>query len=226
MTIATFLGDFRIGLRGVTSAVFLLALVGGAQQASAACSPGAASPQKIADFSANPSSLLGTAGSSRSPGDVTADVRDLVISDPAMLPLVIGLLKTDPLPSSDLQKAIGTGLGLAANQCIRPDPNFASDIQTQIVGTNSADAKQQYAAITGNQLIGSVGGGAGGFSGGASGGQTSPLTNQFGGSSTLQTFLANSVTNPTTNFFSGGTTGLSVSTTINTTTTSVSSSTP
>lgn len=198
------------------SAVFLLALVGGAERASAACSPGAASPQKIADFTANPSSLLGTADSSRSSGDVTADVRDLVISDPAMLPLVIGLLKTDPLPSSDLQKAIGTGLGLAANQCIRPDPNFASDIQTQIVGTNSVDAKQQYAAITGNLLIGSVGGGAGGLSGGASGGQTTPLTNQFGGSSTLQIFLANSVTNPNNNFFGGGTTGLSASSTTTT----------
>ncbi|WP_050044922.1 hypothetical protein [Bradyrhizobium sp. LTSP849] len=212
------------------SAVFLLVVVGGAEQASAACSPGAASPQKIADFTANPSSLLGSAGSSRSSGDVTADVRDLVISDPAMLPLVIGLLKTDPLPSSDLQKAIGTGLGLAANQCIRPDPNFASDIQTQIAGTNSPDAKQQYAAITGNILIGSVGGGAGGLSSGASGGQTSPLTNQFGGSSTLQTFLANSVTNPNNNFFSGGgASGLSASTTTTTSTTtiiSVSSSTP
>ncbi|WFU70966.1 hypothetical protein [Bradyrhizobium sp. CB2312] len=215
---AAFLGDFRVGFRGVMSAVFLLAVVGGAQQASAACSPGAASPQKIADFTANPSSLLGSAGSQRPPGEVTADVRDLLISDPATLPLVIGLLKTDPLPSSDLQKAIGTGLGLAANQCIRPDPNFASDIQTQIVGTNSADAKQQYAAITGNQLIGSVGGGAGGFSGGASGGQVDPLTNRFGGSSTLQTFLANSVTNPSNNFFNSGTTGLGAR--------SVSSSTP
>lgn len=147
------------------------------------------------------------------------------MSDPATLPLVINLLKTDPPPSPELQKAIGTGLGLAANACVRPDPNFASDIQTQIAATNSTDAKQQYAAVTGNQLIGSVGGGAGGFSGGASGGQVNPLTNQFGGSSTLQTFLANSITNPSTNYFSGSTTGLSASTSA-TTTTSVSSSTP
>lgn len=230
MTVAMLRGFSRTALRVLTSAVVLVALVGGVQRASAACSPGTASPQKISDFTANPASLLGSPGSPRTGDDVTSDVRDLLVSDPATLPLIINLLKSDPSMSPALQKAIGTGFGLAANACIRPDPNFASDIQTQIAGTNSTDAKQQYAAVTGNQLIGSVGGGAGGVSGGASGGQVNPLTNQFGGSSTLQTFLANSITNPSTNYFSGTTSGLSASsstTTITTTTTtSVSTSTP
>lgn len=225
MTVAMPRWFFRPALI-LTSAVVLVALVGGVEQASAACSPGTIPPQKISDFTAKPASLLGSSGSPRPAQDVTADVRDLLASDPATLPLLINLLKTDPPPSPELQKAIGTGLGLAANACIRLDPNFAVDIQTQIAATNSTDAKQQYAAVTGNLLIGSVGGGAGGFSGGASGGQVNPLTNQFGGSSTLQIFLANSITNPSTNYFGGGTSGLSASTTITTTTTSVSTSTP
>ncbi|WP_342733667.1 hypothetical protein [Bradyrhizobium sp. B117] len=155
---------------------------------------------------------------------MTSDIRDLLVSDPTTLPLIIGLLKADPPPSVDLQRAIGSGLGLAANMCIRPDPAFAAEIQTQLVATNSTDAKQQYAAITGNQLIGTVGGGGGGISAGASGGQVNPLGNNPSSSGALQTFVSNSVTNPNNNFF-GGSTGSAGSIT-NNTTTSVSPSTP
>ena len=141
-------------LRGVALGIGLAFSISTASFA--ACSPGTAPPQKVSDFMANPSSLLG--GGSRSSSEVTSDVRDLVVSDPATLPAIIGLLKGSPPPSSDMQKAIGTGLGLGASICIRPDPTFAAEIQSQLAGTNSTDAKQQYAAVTGNQLIGAVGG--------------------------------------------------------------------
>jgi hypothetical protein len=219
------------GLRAAAALGFLI-LVFLPNAAFAACSPGAASPEKISDFTSNPSSLLAGPDGPRSSTDISSDVRDLIASDPAALPLIIGLLKTAPLPSSDLQRAIGTGLGLAANLCIRPDPTFAAEIQTQLAGTNAPDAKQQYAAITGNQLIGSVGGGAGGVSGGASGGQVTAFYNASNSAGSLQTFVANSVSNTPTSFFggttssAGSTSNTRTTTTITTTTTSVSPSTP
>ena len=57
--------------------------------------------------------------------------------------------------SADRQKAIGAGLGLAADVCNRPDPTFAAEIQTQIAGIESADAKTTYATVNG--IVGSIG---------------------------------------------------------------------
>jgi hypothetical protein len=57
--------------------------------------------------------------------------------------------------SADRQKASGTGLGLAADVCIRPDPTFAAEIQTQIAGIESAGAKTAYATVNG--IVGSIG---------------------------------------------------------------------
>jgi len=207
----------------LASAVVAIALVAASAPAAyAACSPGSATPQKISDFRANPSSLLEGSGGPRANADIVNDVRDLVVSDPTTLPAVIGLLKTDPPPSAEFQRAIGTGLGLAANVCIRPDPAFASEIQASLAATTSTDAKQQYAAVTGNQLIGAIGGGAGGLSAGASGGQTGPLAN-FNGGGSLVPFVANSVSNTSPNYFGGGTASITY---IGTPTNIISNSTP
>jgi hypothetical protein len=185
----------------------------------AACTndPGAA--ENASNFISNPSSLLGGQ-------KITSAVRDFVAANPQALAAAIGLLKSGGL-NADQQKAIGTGLGLAAGVCIRPDPTFAAEIQTQIAGTDSADAKTAYAAVTGNQLIGSVGGGAG--SSGSVGGPTNPSgTTPIGGSTALA-FTSNSVSNIPTNFFTGsaggagsvGTTTTTAPTTTSTTTTIV-----
>jgi hypothetical protein len=185
----------------------------------AACTndPGAA--QNAANFISNPSSLLSGPSGPLTPAEITGAVRDFVAANPQALAAVIAVLKSGGL-SADLQKAIGTGLGLAAGVCIRPDPTFAAEIQTQIAGTDSADAKQAYAAVTGNQLIGTVGGGAGGAgsTGSVGGGQTPSPTPT--GSSSFVAFTSNSVSNTPTNFFTGsaGAAG-SVSTTNPTTTT-------
>jgi hypothetical protein len=39
------------------------------------------------------------------------------------------------------QKAIGTGGGVAAGTCVRPDSTFAAEIHAQIAGIDSDDAK-------------------------------------------------------------------------------------
>jgi hypothetical protein len=182
----------------------------------AACTndPGAA--ENASNFISNPSSLLGGQ-------KITSAVRDFVAANPQALAAAIGLLKSGGL-NADQQKAIGTGLGLAAGVCIRPDPTFAAEIQTQIAGTDSADAKTAYAAVTGNQLIGSVGGGAG--SSGSVGGPTNPSgTTPIGGSTALA-FTSNSVSNIPTNFFTGSAGGAgSVGTPTTTTPTTTSTTT-
>lgn len=192
------------------SAVFTLILVPFltsflADRSLAACTNDPATAQAAANFVSNPSSLLNGPNGSPSIGQITDAVRDYVAANPQALAAVIGLLKAGGL-TADQQKAIGSGLGLAAGLCIRPDPTFAAEIQTQIAGTDSADAKTAYAAVTGNQLIGGVGGGGGGGGGGspgsAGGGQTAFPTPT--GNSTLQAFTANSVSNTPTNFFSSG----------------------
>ena len=77
--------------------------------------------------------------------------------------------------TSALQKAIGTGLGKAANVCKTTDLTFALEIQGDLGATGSPDANGQYAAITGNDPTQSVAlsGAATGSSGGV-GGQTTP----------------------------------------------------
>jgi hypothetical protein len=167
---------------------------------------------------------VSSSGAPRDFDSISADVRDLVVSDPATLPAVINLLKSGIL-NIDQQQAIGTGLGKASNICKEPDLKFAGEIQSQLADTPSEEAKLKYAAVTGNKPIRSVAAGAG--STGASGGQTSPFANLGGSSSTFQPFLANSVSNNPTNFFTSSVSGLGgASTTSFVSTTSVTSVSP
>src|ERR1700759_1626437 len=101
--------NFRVratAIRNTIAVVLCLGLVVSASEAFAACSAGTAPADKISAFTRNPSSLLSGQGGARTGGEVASDVRDLVISDPTTLPLIIGLLKTDSPPSAELQRAI------------------------------------------------------------------------------------------------------------------------
>ena len=105
--------------RLILAAVVTTAL---SQGASAAClAPDKQMPpQAVSNFLNNPASLLSV------PDDVNFDglatsVQNLVASNPASLPLVINLLKNANVPQ---QKAIGAGLGNAANLCNVPDLNL------------------------------------------------------------------------------------------------------
>lgn len=143
--------------------------------------------EKNAEFLANPAQWLGDPKFQPLPpaGDpklanapLTLAARDLVASDPATLPVLIGLLSS---ASSEQGSAIGTGLGRAAAElCMLPEPTFAANIQQQLVASNSESAKTSYALATGNQPILSVGGGGAGSSGGI-GGSTSIAALPTGG---------------------------------------------
>jgi hypothetical protein len=157
--------------------------------------------QSVSDFLNNPSQFLQDAKNAEGGADMIALVRDFVASNPAALPAVIALLdKASPAQ----QTAIGTGLGQAASLCIRPDPTFAADIQTQLAGTTSDAAKNAYAAVTGNQPIRSVAGG-GGVSGGSSGGSTGGTLGSPTTGTAFTQFSSNSILNTSTNFFTGST---------------------
>ncbi|WBL80301.1 hypothetical protein I3J27_07730 [Bradyrhizobium xenonodulans] len=171
----------------------------------AACVNDPDTAQKAAAFTTNPSSLLEGPNGPRSPDDVAADVQTFVASYPQALPAVLNILKdlSSKGPStSALQKAIGTGLGKAANVCKTTDLTFSLEIQGDLGAIGSPDANAQYAALTGNDPTRSVAlsGAATGSSGGV-GGQTTPTGNTFSGAS-VQTFVANSVSNNPTNYFS------------------------
>lgn len=168
----------------------------------AACVNDPETAQKAAAFTTDPSSLLEGPNGPRSPDEVAAAVQTFVASYPQALPVVLTILKdlTNKGPStSALQKAIGTGLGKAANVCKTTDLTFASEIQGNLGSTGSPDANAQYAALTGNDPTRSVA--LSGASSGGVGGQSTPTGGSSGPSSSFQTFVANSVSNNPTNYF-------------------------
>jgi hypothetical protein len=172
----------------------------------AACVNDPDTAQKAAAFTTNPSLLLEGPNGPRSPDDVAADVQTFVASYPQALPAVLAILKdlsNKGASTSALQKAIGTGLGKAANVCKTTDLTFSLEIQGDLGATGSADANAQYAALTGNDPTRSVAlsGATTGSSGGV-GGQTSATGGTSGTGSSFQTFVANSVSNNPTNYFS------------------------
>src|ERR1700723_3502350 len=113
----------------------------------------AGAAQNTAIFINKPSLLPNDPNGPLTPAEITSSaVRDLVA--PQTPAAVIALPRGGGL-SADRQKAIGTGLGLAADVCIRPDPTFAAEIQTQIAGIESADTKTAYATVNG--IVGSIG---------------------------------------------------------------------
>ena len=73
---------------------------------------------------------------------LATSVQNLVASNPASLPLVINLLKNANVPQ---QKAIGAGLGNAANLCNVPDPKFATEIADALAKATSTPAQIQFA---------------------------------------------------------------------------------
>jgi hypothetical protein len=112
----------------------------------------AGTAQNAAIFINKPSLLLNDPNGPLAAAEITSAVRDFVA--PQTPAAVIAPPRGGGL-SADRQKAIGAGLGLAADVCNRPDPTFAAEIQTQIAGIESADAKTAYATVNG--IVGSIG---------------------------------------------------------------------
>src|SRR5262245_38753875 len=77
--------------------------------------------QTVNAFLASPGSLMQQFPSGG--GGMITQVRDLVASNPAALPAVMGLLAN---ANPDQKSAIGSGLGQAARLCVRGDLAFAA----------------------------------------------------------------------------------------------------
>ena len=204
---------FRLSLQSINLALFLAGLCSLAIVTSgfAACTNDSDSAKKASDFIGNPSAFLNGPSGPRSTDEITNDVENFVSANPQALPVVLSILKdltTKGAATSDLQKAIGTGLGKAANNCKTTDLAFAAEIQGNLGATGSSDANTQYAAITGNDPTRSVAlSGAASGSPGSVGGGTGPQASAAGGNSAFQAFLANSVSNIPTNYFTGSASG-------------------
>jgi hypothetical protein len=209
-----------LAVAGIVAAAVMAALAGPAQ---AACySTVQALPQADIDaFLGNAADIL-----KQNPDGgpaMIARIRDLAASNPATLPVIIGLLANAGI-NANQKTAIGTGLGQAAQVCVRGDQAYAAEIQRLVGLSGSPEAITALAAVIGDRPIGGLGGGGGGGAGGVSGGAGGP-TNSFtppsGGTGTGT--LATSGTSGTQNSFTGstaaGTSAGSSSTTTTTTTT-------
>jgi hypothetical protein len=127
-------------------------------------------------------------------------VRDLAASNPAALPAIIALLAT---ANANQATAIGTGLGQAAQVCVRTDQPYAVQVQQALTATNNQDAILAMAAVIGDRPIGGLGGGGGGGSAGA-GGPTNPSPTVGFGSSSTSFFRTNSTLTTSQNYFNSG----------------------
>jgi hypothetical protein len=120
--------------------------------------PGDNSP--VATFLANPSGLLTTYP--QGGGSMVAAVTGLVQADLGTLGALTGLAAT---ANQDQKNAIGSGIGLAALELIRTNPQAGQIIQDAIVKLNDPTILAAYAAVTGNQRLAAAGPGGGGSAG-------------------------------------------------------------
>jgi hypothetical protein len=121
-------------------------------------------PQQVQQFLSNPSALLSQYPNG---GPQLADaVYKLAGTDPAALPALTALLQTaNPQEAA----AIGEGLGKVADQAVKTDQAYATQIQQAIVGSHNSPALVAFdAAIGGNIQLTAAGAGGGGGGGGES----------------------------------------------------------
>lgn len=136
-------------------------------------------------------------------GQMIARIRDLLASDSATLPLVIGLL---PNANSEQKSAIGTAFAQAARICIKPDQAYAAQLQQAVVQTNDQTLMVAYSAAAGDQPIAATAiagvalGGLGGGVGGANGATGNGFGNTGTGTPTVTTFAPFSFTSSAVSF--------------------------
>jgi hypothetical protein len=165
----------------------------------------------IAAFQSNPGQLL-TQFPGAGPG-LVKQIHDLVTTDKATLPSIIGLLA---LASPDQQIAIADALAQVAKAYSKTDPGFANQIQQAVANAGIPEVSKAYAEAAGDTGTAATGGGGGGAGGGQVG--SIPGGGQNGGIFTNATPVN---TIPTT--ITGG--PLGSTSTFNTTTTNVTNNT-
>jgi hypothetical protein len=198
----------RLVVKGIIGAALLLSVHGASAQVAGGGTKVTASV--VSEFQSNPGQLL-TSFPGAGPG-LVKQVRDLLSTDKATLPSIIGLLK---LASPEQQIAIADALAQVAKAYSKSDPAFANQIQQAVANAGIPEVSKAYAEAAGDTGTASTGGGGGG---GAGGGQVgAPPT---GGPNT-GTFANTVGVNTVPNSITGGSLGSSsniTSTTNNTTT--------
>jgi hypothetical protein len=134
----------------------------------------------VADFVANPGALLTLYPLGG--GSMVSDVQDLVEADMQTVDPLLSLVAT---ANSEQKNALGTGLGLAALELARSNPQAASTIQNALVRLNDPTLLAAYAAVTGNQRLAAAGPGAGAGGGGESATGNAAPNGGIGGPSLL-----------------------------------------
>ena len=131
-------------VRALALAAPLVMAIGGFAQAACYSSRQQLPTQTLAQFMANPGQLQSRypTGGAR----MISMVRDLVASNPAMLPRVLDLSASS---NADQINAIGAGLGQAALVCSRGDPAFANEIQQMVAAVNVQPLAVTFAAVAG-----------------------------------------------------------------------------
>jgi hypothetical protein len=142
--------------------------------------PSSHSAISVADFVANPGALLTLYPLGG--GSMVSDVRDLVQTDMQTLNPLLSLVAT---ANSEQKNALGTGLGLAALDLERGNPQAALVIQNALVRLNDPTLLAAYAAVTGNQRLAAAGPGAGAGGGGESATGGAGVNGGIGGPSFL-----------------------------------------
>jgi hypothetical protein len=148
----------------------------------------------------------------RGEAGLASEVRNLLLSDRATLPLIIGLLSG---ANGSQQKAIADGLAQAAKDYLKTDAAcalnapvspvcFATQIQQAVANSGDPNFIKAYASIAGDTGTASTGGGGGGGGGGGQTGNSAPSGGQNTGS-----IPSGSTPTPTkfTNFFTGSAVG-------------------
>jgi hypothetical protein len=138
-------------------------------------------------FLANPSQILQQFP--KGGPEMETRIRELAVSDPATLQVILNLLAT---ANKDQKSAIGAGLAQAAKIVVRTNPAYANQIQQAVTQTKDQDAVLAFTSVIGDIQLGGVGGGPGG-GGGAIGGQTNPLIAGATGASGIQGIPGNGV---------------------------------
>jgi hypothetical protein len=135
-------------LRGLALAAPLVIAFGGFAQAGCYSSRQQLPATTVAQFRADPGQLQSKYpnGGAR----MISMVRDLVASDPAMLPRVLDLSANS---NADQINAIGAGLGQAALVCAPGDPTFANEIHQMVAVVNNQPLTVTFAAVVGNVPI-------------------------------------------------------------------------
>jgi hypothetical protein len=174
----------------------------------------------IAQFKSDPQELLRTYSSAGLL--LSTEVRSLVLTDPGLVPLLLGVAKQ----GNDAQKAaIGAGMAEAARVLAAANPQLAAQIQLAVAQSDlgalitafiaGSNATRTAATAGGGGGGGGGGSGSGGGDGGGSGGAVGGATGGVGGSNQGSNpgGVSFGVANGASSFGTGGGGGLTSSTT-------------